>query len=200
MQLIMKEMLDIYNDKLQIIGVKPRSEVHKYGLKHKVVQCYIVQKTQECTWVYFQQRAWDKDTCPGMYDIACAGHVDAGEDFDYSMKRELSEEVGIEAEDDSLKYAGTKFEHFKKGECIDDEICELFILKIEDDESIKMNEELLDMVKVPFEEYEKWTEGETKVLSAYSIIDNKKVELSEENVCPHIKEFNENLICRIKEI
>ncbi|MDO5517266.1 MAG: NUDIX domain-containing protein, partial [Clostridium sp.] len=194
MQLIMKEMLDIYNDQLQIIGTKPRDEVHKYGLKHKVVQCYIIEKTHECTWVYFQQRAWDKDTCPGMYDIACAGHVDAGEDFSYSMKRELSEEVGIKAEDKNLKYAGTKFEYYKKGDCTDDEICEMFILKIEDDKCLKINEELLDMIKAPLDEYEKWAKGETEVLSSYSIINNKKVELDKDNSCPHIKEFNEDLI------
>lgn len=196
----MDEMLDIYDEELQKIGIRPRAEIHKFGLKHKVVQCYIVQKEQDKKWVYFQQRAWDKDTCPGMYDIACAGHVDAGEDFFYSMKRELSEEVGIEAEDKDLKYSGTKFEYYKKGECIDDEICEMFILKIEDEKSLKINEELLDMIKVQLNEYEKWIKGESEVLSAYSIIDNKKVELNEENVCPHIKEFNESLICRIKEI
>ena len=196
----MKEMLDIYNDKLQKIDVKPRDKVHKYGLKHKVVQCYIVQKAEECTWIYFQQRALDKDTCPGMYDIACAGHVDAGEDFNYSMKRELQEEVGIDPQDDELIYAGTKFENYKKGECIDDEICELFVLKIEDEKSIKINEEVIDMVKVSLDEYEKWVKGEAKLLQGESILDNKKVELNSENVGPHIKEFNENLFRRIKEV
>ena len=196
----MKEMLDIYNDKLQKIDVKPRDKVHKYGLKHKVVQCYIVQKAEECTWIYFQQRALDKDTCPGMYDIACAGHVDAGEDFNYSMKRELQEEVGIDPQDDELIYAGTKFENYKKGECIDDEICELFVLKIKDEKCIKINEEVIDMVKVSLDEYEKWVKGEAELLQGESILNNKKVELNSENVCPHIKEFNENLFRRIKEV
>lgn len=196
----MKEMLDIYNTNLQKIGIKSREEIHKYGLKHKVVQCYIIQKTEENTWIYFQQRALDKDTCPGMYDIACAGHVDAGEDFYYSMKRELQEEVGIVAQNNELIYAGTKHEYYKKGECIDDEICELFVLKIEDEKSIKINEELLDIIKAPLDKYEKWAKGESRILIANSIIDNKEVELNKENTCPHIKEFNENLIYRIKEI
>ena len=196
----MKEMLDVYNDELQKIDIRPRTEVHKLGLKHKVVQCYIVRKENECIWVYFQERALDKDTCPGMYDIACAGHVDAGEDFNYSMKRELQEEVGINPQDNELIYAGTKFEYYKKGKCIDDEICELFVLKIEDEKCIKINEEVIDMVKVSLEEYEKWVNGENELLQAVSILNNKKVELNSKNVCPHIKKFNENLFSRIREV
>ena len=40
----MEEMIDIYNEHLQKIDVKSRSDVHKYGYKHKVVQCYIIQE------------------------------------------------------------------------------------------------------------------------------------------------------------
>ena len=190
----MKEMLDIYDDKLKKIGVRSREEVHKLGLKHRVVQCYIIKKNEDEECVYFQQRSYDKDTCPGMYDIACAGHVDAGEEFLYSMKRELSEEVGILAEDDELKYAGIKFEFYKKGQSIDDEICEMFILKIHNDDELKINEELLDIVKAPLHIYEKWTKGSINVLNAVSLKDNTTIELNKENSCPHIFEYNEELI------
>lgn len=195
----MKEMLDIYDDKLQKIGIKSRQEVHKYGLKHKVVQCYIIQKDKNGKMVYFQQRAWDKDTCPGMYDIACAGHVDAGEDFIDSMKRELVEEVGIEVDDSKLKYVGTTHEYYKKGECIDDEICEMFILEVNNDSFFKINEELLDMVKVSFAEYEKWVNNDVTVIEAYSINSGNKIEVKEENVCPHIKRIDEKILYKIKE-
>ena len=43
---------------------------------------------------------------PGCYDISSAGHVQAGDEFLPSAVRELKEELGIEAREEDLEFAG----------------------------------------------------------------------------------------------
>ena len=41
------------------------------------------------------RRGLGKDSSPGAWDIACSGHVGAGEEYAAAARRELAEEVGI---------------------------------------------------------------------------------------------------------
>ncbi len=45
----------------------------------------------------FARRGHGKDTNPGMWDVGCAGHVGPGESYEAAARRELAEELGIEA-------------------------------------------------------------------------------------------------------
>ena len=49
----------------------------------------------------------NKDSFPGRYDTSSAGHIQAGDEPLESAVRELSEELGIQADPDDLKFAGT---------------------------------------------------------------------------------------------
>lgn len=53
-----------------------------------------------------QKRSRGKDSYPGCYDISSAGHVQAGDEFLPSAIRELKEELGIEAREEDLEFAG----------------------------------------------------------------------------------------------
>lgn len=190
----MKELLNIYNDNLDEIGVMPRDEIHRKGLKHKVVHCWIIQKDDDGGFIYFQQRSYNKSDFPGMYDIACAGHIDVGEEAKNAMKRELEEEIGLRVKNNDLKYIGRNFETLHKNEFLNDEICEMYMLEVDKNTVFMLGEEVEDIVKVPFKEYEKWINGEINALTVTSIKDSREAELNDENICPHIKEYNEQLI------
>lgn len=190
----MKELLNIYNDNLEEIGIMSREEVHRKGLKHKVVHCWIVEKEKDDKFIYFQQRSYDKSDFPGMYDIACAGHIDAGEETKNAMKRELEEEIGLRVNNDDLKYIGRKFETLKKNGFLDDEICEMYMLEVYKNTVFTLGEEVEDVVKVTFKEYEKWINKELEMLNATSIKNGGEVEINDENICPHIRQYNEQLI------
>lgn len=196
----MKELLTIYNEDLKEIGVMPRDEIHKKGLKHKVVHCFIIEKKKDDTFVYFQQRSYNKEDFPGVYDIACAGHIDAEEEIENAMIRELEEEIGLKISKGHLKYIGRKFETLDKKGFFDDEICEMYILKVNENTVFTLGEEVEDIVKVPFKEYEKWINGELKILTAISVKNNKKVKIDDENICPHIKQYNKQLFQEYKNI
>lgn len=195
----MEEMLDIYNEDLEIDGVKSRADVHKYGFKHKVVQCYIINEKNKEKWVYFQQRSFNKNNYPGFYDIACAGHIDSGEEPVISMVRELEEEVGLKVDKSQLIYAGRKLEMKNHDHILDDEICELFVLKIPSDD-FKLGEEVEDMVKVSFEKYKNWINGDMDTLDVLSLKYNRSVELNEKNICEHIREYNKELMDTINKL
>ncbi|MFT8350870.1 MAG: NUDIX domain-containing protein [Clostridium saccharoperbutylacetonicum] len=191
---MMKELLTVYNEQLEVVGKLSRDEIHKKGLKHKVVHCWIIERGEIDSYLYFQQRSFNKSDFPGMYDIACAGHIDAGEEAEIAMIRELDEEIGLNINKNDLKYIGRKFESFQKGEFFDNEICEMYLLEVKNNTKFILGDEVEDMVRVSLIEYEKWINKELKELEVSSIEGNKKVVLKDDNICPHIREYNDRLL------
>lgn len=86
------EIFDIVNENDEVIGQKPRSEVHRLGLKHRAVHILIFNKHGQ---VFLQKRSQSKDTFPGVWDSSSSGHLDTGETYDAGVLREVSEELGI---------------------------------------------------------------------------------------------------------
>lgn len=84
--------LDMVDEADQVIGQRPRGEVHRLGLRHRAVHILVFDPTGA---LFVQRRAWWKDCAPGLWDTSAAGHVDAGESYDASARRELAEELGI---------------------------------------------------------------------------------------------------------
>lgn len=66
-----------------------------------------VREKGDKTEVLLQKRAMNKDSFPGRYDTSSAGHIQAGDEPLESAVRELSEELGIQADPDDLHFAGT---------------------------------------------------------------------------------------------
>lgn len=66
-----------------------------------------MRKNKDKTYdLLLQKRSRGKDSYPGCYDISSAGHVQAGDEFLPSAIRELKEELGIEAGEEDLEFAG----------------------------------------------------------------------------------------------
>ena len=90
------ELFDVVNEKDEVVAQAPRQEVHTLELLHRAVHAFVFNHKGE---VFLQQRSWTKDTAPGRWVSACSGHVDAGEDYDTAIRREMLEELGIIAPD-----------------------------------------------------------------------------------------------------
>lgn len=87
--------------------VKERGMVHRSGDLHRTVHTWVIRKRQDGGLdVLIQKRSKNKDSYPGCYDISSAGHIHAGDDFADSAIRELSEELGICAEKNELRFIG----------------------------------------------------------------------------------------------
>lgn len=82
------EFLDIYDENGVHIGKEERTEVHKNGLWHKTVHCWLFDSDG---YVYFQIRHDEKT----LYTTA-SGHIMAGETVEQGFAREIKEEIGYE--------------------------------------------------------------------------------------------------------
>lgn len=104
------ELLDIMNDRMEVVGALPRKQVHAEGQWHAAFHCWIVSEDADGNrYVVFQLRSKDKDLVPNSLDITAAGHLHAGE-TPMDGLRELEEELGIEVSGDALRYLGTHVE------------------------------------------------------------------------------------------
>lgn len=87
-----EDIFDIVNERDEVIGRKPRSEVHARGLLHRAVHVLVFNSRGE---IFLQKRSMKKDRQPGVWDSSCSGHVDSGEDYNQTAVRELREEIGL---------------------------------------------------------------------------------------------------------
>jgi isopentenyldiphosphate isomerase len=86
-----EDIFDIVNERDEVIGRAPRSEVHARGLLHRAVHVLVFNARGE---MFLQKRSKTKDREPSRWGAACSGHVDSGEDYDTAVMRELGEELG----------------------------------------------------------------------------------------------------------
>jgi isopentenyl-diphosphate delta-isomerase type 1 len=91
-----EEIFDVVDERDEVIGKKPRSEVHRLGLMHRATHVLVFNQRGE---VFLQKRSMKKDRQPGLWDSSASGHVDSGEDYDACAVRELREEIGLEISD-----------------------------------------------------------------------------------------------------
>jgi 16S rRNA (adenine1518-N6/adenine1519-N6)-dimethyltransferase len=87
-----EESFAVVDERDQVTGAAPRSQVHANNLLHRAVHMLIFNSAGE---VFLQMRSRGKDRHPLAWDSSAAGHVNAGEEYDQSATRELGEELGI---------------------------------------------------------------------------------------------------------
>jgi isopentenyl-diphosphate delta-isomerase len=90
------EYLDLVDENDCVIGKKLRSEVYAEGLSNfRVVNAFIVNSKGE---LWIPRRTAHKRIFPLCLDMSMGGHVESGETYEESFKRELSEELSIDAD------------------------------------------------------------------------------------------------------
>ena len=88
-----QELICQVDENDHIVGPCLRGEAHKLGLRHRSVHILVFNSEGE---LYLQKRSSTKDVNPGLWDTSAAGHVDFGESYEESARRELVEELGID--------------------------------------------------------------------------------------------------------
>ena len=89
------EPVEWVDDDDAVIAVVPRSRMRAENLLHRSVAVIVTTTDGR---LVVQQRSDDKDLFPGWWDIGAGGVVTAGEDRTQAARRELAEELGIDAE------------------------------------------------------------------------------------------------------
>jgi isopentenyl-diphosphate delta-isomerase type 1 len=90
-----EEYFDIIDEKGNIVGKATRTECHNdNSLAHRVVHVLVFNSKGQ---LYLQKRSRDKYIQPGKWDTSVGGHLDLGETYEQAVRREMKEELGIDA-------------------------------------------------------------------------------------------------------
>lgn len=147
----MEEILTVYDEQLRPLGAESRERVHRLGLLHKVVQCWVASPRPDGLWLWYQKRARDKASFPGYFDIASTGHVPAGEEPLTAVLREVQEEIGLNLGPEQLTYLGRWRGAMDYGGFRDREIAEAY-LYLDPCPAFVLGPEVEEMIRVPLAE------------------------------------------------
>ena len=88
----MDEPFETFDAEGNALGIALRSRVHREGLWHKASNVFLFRTDGR---LVIQRRQWDKDVCPGVWDLSAAEHLKPGETYEQGAVRGLREELGI---------------------------------------------------------------------------------------------------------
>lgn len=143
----MDELLTVYDRQLRPVALRPREVVHREGMLHQVVFCWILSRIDGEDWLWFQQRSFSKKDFPGLYDIAMGGHLDPGETPEEGALRELREELGISLTPSQLIRRGMAFTFRRMGQFRDRQAGVVFLTRL-DHPAFAPGEEVARMVRI----------------------------------------------------
>jgi len=91
----MTEYFYVVNEDDRVIGRASREECHSGNrLIHRSVYVFLINGENR---ILLQRRSTSKDLYPGYYTASATGHVDYGESYEDAARRELREELGVDA-------------------------------------------------------------------------------------------------------
>ncbi|HLC80115.1 MAG TPA: NUDIX domain-containing protein [archaeon] len=112
----MQEILDLINEKDEVIGKASREEVKTHRLLYRCAGVYLERNGK----VAIEKRSAKKAIRPGNYSLI-EETVKSGESFEEAARRGVKEELGLEVQD--LKFLGKKI-------IIDDNYPDSFMLGV----------------------------------------------------------------------
>ncbi len=139
--------------------VMERGVAHRDGRLHGTAHVWLTRKSASGqTEVLLQKRSQEKEANPGCYDISCAGHLQAGDDFLQGARRELEEELGITVGEEQLEPVGWNRDLTRdvlRGvPYVDDELARVYVLRLdtEPEQMTLQKEEVEEVFWMPLEE------------------------------------------------
>jgi isopentenyldiphosphate isomerase len=186
-QLPADELLTIYDESLNEIGVVPRAEAHTLGLLHQVVHCWLIAGAKEGEWLYFQRRSLNA-SFSGLYDIAACGHVGVGESSEAAVIRETREEVGVVIRPERLEHIGSFRESFEFGSYLDNEISQVYLYSVDEGE-LSLGDEVDEMIRVSSAELRRYVDQSSAAVHGIAVGSEEPVTISTSQLIPHTKEY-----------
>lgn len=101
------ELLDIFNENFELIGVSPKDEVHKLGYWHQVFGCLFVDGSKKKVYLQYKNGQFNNVDRVNKVDISVGGHLQAGEKIEDGV-REIKEESSLDVKFDDLHYLGIR--------------------------------------------------------------------------------------------
>lgn len=126
-----------------------RKQAHREGIRHRTAHIWVIRRNAGIWQVLLQKRSACKDSFPSCWDTSSAGHIQAGDAPGVSAVREMSEELGIQAGETDLIYAGRFHHQYERefyGEMFrDDEVAFVYVYdKPVDSKALRLQTEELE--------------------------------------------------------
>jgi isopentenyldiphosphate isomerase len=93
------ELVDVLDDAGRPVAVVTRRQMRARRLPHRSTYILVFNRRDE---LFIHLRTPVKDAYPSHWDVAIGGVLAAGESFDDGARRELREELGVDAEVEPL--------------------------------------------------------------------------------------------------
>lgn len=200
------ELLKIFDENRNELGVAPRRDVHRFGYWHDTFHCWFITKFQDEAYIYLQLRSENKADYPNLLDITAAGHLTNDETVEDGI-REIEEEVGISVSYSDLEKLTTITYSVEKNEFIDNEFAHVYLYHYTqnlDDFSVQQDE-VAGIVLANFEEFSQLWFGERESLNIKGFKMNKDGNresydeiVGKEKFVPHPISFYQEVIRKIK--
>jgi isopentenyl-diphosphate delta-isomerase len=165
----MPNLIDVLSESgLRTGEVLSRAEVHRQGKFHRAIRLYFFNLKNE---LLLQRRSLTVDSFPGVFSISVLGHIDAGEFSAATVRREIKEELGVDAADLKIEFL---FSHFSQAilseTYIDRQFNDIYVTRADIDlQQIRFDRaEVSDVKFVPFEQFrEMLTDPESELAPVY---------------------------------
>jgi isopentenyldiphosphate isomerase len=124
-----QELLEVFDADGRPTGVaRSRAAVHLAGDWHQAFHCWIVRHGPRGEELVLQRRSPTKDTFPGAWDAAAAGHWRFGETAAQAA-REIEEELGLSVPFEALRWIGReRIDRHHPNRLIDREHHQVYVL------------------------------------------------------------------------
>lgn len=112
-----EELLDVLDDAGEPTGQKSRAQIHRDHDRHGLVFVWSAWESEGRQYLLLQRRGSAGDPFLGRADALAGGHIGAGETSTSAARRELIEEVGLQAGPDDLIHLGSGLKLRPIGNC-----------------------------------------------------------------------------------
>lgn len=103
----MSNLIDVLSESgLRTGEVLSRPEIHRLGKIHRAIHLYLFNSKNE---LLLQRRSLTVDSFPGVFSISVLGHINAGEFSAATVRREIEEELGVDASDWKIEFLFSYF-------------------------------------------------------------------------------------------
>ena len=92
--MIADELVEEVDERGNVLRVVTRAQMRAEQLRHRCTYVFVVDGGGR---LLIHQRSADKEVYPSYWDVCAGGVCTAGESWDDSARRELAEELGIDA-------------------------------------------------------------------------------------------------------
>lgn len=192
------ELIDIFDENMNLLGQAMRSQAHREGLWHKTFHCWLARRDESGKiMVWLQRRNQEKKIYPGMLDVSAAGHIKAGEEAKEGY-REVTEELGIRLNPDDLVKMFTIKEIYQQQDICNREFEVLYMAAVDNLLSkVKVQpEEVAGLYEMELAALRKLVAGETDAVAAEGVRRNddntytwENIEVRREELAPHGNDY-----------